>query len=103
MDAPGSQPPADEAQKRAESRDDLVRCYKRVFASEDGRRVLTDLFGRYGFDKNGVENDDFMPGGDGLTLARRDGMKSPLRYVMKMRNVELKPLGAEPRRAKAKS
>lgn len=98
-----SQPQQQEAQKRADQYRELVRTYKRLLASEDGRVVLADLMNNYGFDKNGVERDDYTVGCTGIDLGRKDGTKSPIRYMLKMRNIEMRPLGSKPRTGKAKS
>lgn len=92
-----------EAAQRAQANRETIRAYKRTFASEDGRLVLADLLSHYGFDQNGVENDDYVPGCTGIDVSRRDGTKSPLRYILKMRNIVLKPLGTEVRKGRAKS
>lgn len=99
----GSQPPASEAERLRTAQRELVRAYKRFAATEDGRQIIADLMDRYGFDKHGVERDDYVPGATGIDLARKDGAKSPLRYILKMKNLEMRPLGDKPRRGQAKS
>lgn len=86
------------AEKRASAHRDLVRAYKRFGASEDGRRILADLEEKYGFDR-----DDFVYGGTAMDLAYRNGTKSPIRYIRKMRDMVLRPLGTKAPKVRAKS
>lgn len=106
MDA-GNQPAGDplkeETEKRQRQQRELVLAYKRAFATESGQRVLADLLSKYGFDQDGVEKDDFMPGIDALTICHRSSTKGPVRYILRMRNIVLRPLGQEKREGKAKS
>lgn len=95
--------PQQEAEKRQSEQRELVLAYKRLFATSDGRRVLADLKDKYGFDKNGVERDDYVAGCTGIDLSRKDGTKSPIRYALKMRNIELRPLGVPLIKRTAKS
>jgi hypothetical protein len=100
------QPPSEmeiEAAKRRDETRELVLAYKRCFTSESGRRVLADLCAKFGFDKKEHENSSFIPGASATDVAWRDGSKDPVRHILKMRDVELKPLGAAAEKRKAKS
>lgn len=90
------------AHRRQEARE-RTKSYKRLFSTTDGRIVLFDLFKLYGFDDNGIEKDDFVKGDDGMVLARRDGMKSVIRHILRTRNQLLPVLGEKPKRGRAKS
>lgn len=89
---------AEEFEKRQQAARELTRSYQRLFASADGKRVLADLEEKYGFDR-----DDYTFGCTGKDLAYRNGVKSPIRYMRKMRDTVLRPIGEKLRKVKAKS
>lgn len=86
------------AEQRAKEQRELTLCYKRLFTSEDGQRVLADIEAKYGFHR-----DDYVYGCTQMDLAYRNGVKSPIRYMRLMRDAVLKPLGEKPKKTKAKS
>lgn len=90
--------PEQVAEQRTTAHRDLVRAYKRLFTSDDGRRVLADLEEKYGFDR-----DDYVYGCTPGDHAYRSGLKSPIRYIRKMRDSALPVLGDKPRKLKARS
>ena len=101
MSDTGNQPaetPETEAEKRHDAQRELVRAYKRVFSTEDGRRVLADLERKYHWGEDpytiGIEHGD---------LSFHCGVHSPIRYIHKMKNTELRPLGKKAPKALAKS
>jgi hypothetical protein len=99
MDQPSQPPaPAQEAEQRETARRDLVRAYKRCFASTDGRAVLADLEARCHW-----EDDPYSAGIVAGDLAYRCGTQSPIRYIHRQLAKELKPLGTKPRKASARS
>lgn len=67
---------------------DKIKAYKRLFSTDDGKTVLEDLFSRFGFDAEGVERPSVRIG-HGQThadLATLEGMKEPIRYILRLRN-----------------
>jgi hypothetical protein len=83
----------EQAQKKADDTAQLVRAYKRLFAREDGQRVLADLQTRYGWHKptatTGTSTDE---------IVRRECMKHPLYHIQAMLDFQFrKP--AKPKKA----
>lgn len=103
MSDPTTQTTESDAERRSTEQRNLTRAYKRCFASEDGRIVLADLKKKYGFDPDGIENDDFVYGCTATDMAYRTGNKSPLRYVMKMVAKQLPVVEPKKRLRKARS
>lgn len=89
---------AEEAEKRRLAARALAQAYKRILGSSDGMLVLDDLADKYGYDR-----DDFTYGCTAMDLAYRNGTKSPIRYMRKMRDTVLRPMGEKPKKGKAKS
>lgn len=89
---------AEELEKRRLAARTLAQAYKRLLGSADGKLILDDLEEKYGFDR-----DDYTFGCTGKDLAYRNGAKSPIRYMRKMRDTVLRPLGEKPKKMKAKS
>lgn len=65
----------------AQNKADLARAYQRVFATDDGNRVLHDLLARFGF------TDKTMFDADGMTLAYREGQRSTLVHIGTMQGI----------------
>jgi hypothetical protein len=106
MSIGNGQPPSPqeiEAAKRRDEARELVLAYKRCFSSDSGKRVLADLCAKFGFDKKQHENSSYIPGASATDVSWRDGSKDPVRHILKMRDVELRPLGAAAENRKAKS
>lgn len=98
MSEPTSQPPAAEAEKRKQEERELTRAHKRLWATEDGRRILADLEKRTNFDKgpyaHGIGHGD---------LAYRCGTQDPVRYIREQLAKVLTPLGKKVEKKTAKS
>lgn len=94
------QPPSPEQDKerRREAHRDLVRCYKRFCASDDGRRLLADLEAKFHWG-----DDPYASGIQIGDLSFRCGTHSPLRHIHKMRDTVLAPLGKKRKAVTAKS
>lgn len=93
-----SQPLEVELERRRTEQRELIRSYKRFFTSEDGKRVLLDLEKKYHWG-----DDPYTPQIEHGELAFRCGTHSPLRYINKMRDTVLAPLGQKPVKRSAKS
>lgn len=105
MESQGNQPasPETDAAKRRNDHRELVLAYKRALATADGRRILADLCAKFGFDPQEHENSAYTFGISGMDLSWREGTKDPVRHLLKMRDLVLKPLGEKPARRRAKS
>lgn len=93
-----SQPPEQEAEKRRNADRDLARAYKRLWATEDGRRVLEDLEARTHY-----KDDPYAVGIAHGDLSYRCGTQSPIRYIHKQLAKVLAPLGRKKEQREAKS
>lgn len=93
-----SQPPAAESEKRAQEERELTKAHKRLWATEDGRRVLADLERRTNYTKgpyaHGIGHGD---------LAYRCGTQDPVRYIHEQQEKVMKPMGEKKERKSAKS
>jgi hypothetical protein len=69
----------------------LRMSYGMLFGSEHGKRVLEDLKRRYGFSPDGTELPIYSPGLDAMTTTHRDGMREPVRHILRMTALIEKP------------
>jgi hypothetical protein len=107
MEDNGNQPAAEqrkreEAERRAAQREKTL-ALKRALVSDSGRRILSDLCAKFGFDEQEHENSAYTFGCTGTDLAWREGTKDPIRHLLKMRDMVVKPLGDKPKSGRAKS
>jgi hypothetical protein len=89
---------ADVAEKRKEQFRRLVKAYKGVFASENGRLVLADLKAAFGFERCEANSEALSDN----QIARRVCMKAPIFHIERMRNYDLREK-PKPKRALAGS
>lgn len=71
--------------REAAARDHAAKvrtAYCRVFESEGGKLVLSDLLQKFGFTSDGIENPSYTPGLDAAQVAHREGMKEPVRHIL---------------------
>lgn len=94
----GPKTPEKEAEERRTAQRNLIRAYKRLFATDDGRLVLADLADKFGEDKQ-----EYVYGCTAMDLSFRTGLRQHIRHIRKMKAMELQPLGAKPKRRSAKS
>ena len=67
------------ANKRIQAR----QAYARLFSSPDGKVVLADLMEAFGW-REGVELPCYKPGINDNDSSHRDGMKEPVRRILRM-------------------
>lgn len=85
-----------ELQKAAERQKQLRMDYGQVFGSEAGRRVLSDLKRRYGWNGD-VEHPSARAGARAEDVFLIDGMKEPVRHILAM----LQPTDEQPKPTEA--
>lgn len=85
-------------EKRQHEEREMIRTYKRLFATEDGKTVLADLERRTNYKKgpyaHGIGHGD---------LSYRCGTQDPVRHIREQLDVVLKPLGTKRELRAAKS
>lgn len=69
-------------EKRKDNAKQLRMSYARLFASEDGRRIMDDLKRRYGW-QNDVELPCYQPNMTNNDFIHREGMREPIRYILR--------------------
>lgn len=77
--------PEQTAERRTESQKQLRLAYGRVFETPDGKAILEDLQARYGW-KGGIELPSYTPQATAESAIHRDGMKEPVRHILRMVN-----------------
>ncbi len=82
--------PTDEQKARELEQQQIRLAYGQFFGSENGKLILKDLQKRYGFDESGVEHPIYRPGQDAQRTAQIDGMREPVRYIMRWQNFPAK-------------
>lgn len=75
-----------QAEQKQEAKKQLAMAYGRFLDSENGKLIMADLLKRYGFDEHGIELPIHTPGIGERDTAHRDGMREPVRYLMRMGN-----------------
>jgi hypothetical protein len=91
--------PHEIAKQNQEKAKQLRIEYRKVFTSESGKAILADLFGRYGFDAEGVERPSARAGMRAEDVFLADGMKEPVRYILR----QLEPVSDQPKPTEAHS
>lgn len=76
---------------------ELIKAYRRLFSSEDGQTVLTDLKNRFGWSGD-VERCLFTVPSDPAQAAFMEGRKEAVRTILRMMQADP---NAEPRREEA--
>jgi hypothetical protein len=72
-------------QKRHHAKRQLVLCYKRVFSTDSGKKVLADLRHLFGMDRWECENES-----DAQAIARRCAAKGPIFHIEKQLKTEFR-------------
>lgn len=74
---------AAQLERRREQDKQLSLAYNRLFKTVDGSLILDNLMNRYGW-QDGVEAPSYRLGSSSTDTAARDGMKEPVRYILRM-------------------
>lgn len=78
-------PDSKEEAEHKEKQRQLRMTYASVFATPNGQIILADLKQRYGFAPDDTELPIFIPGLDAATVSHRDGMREPIRHILRQK------------------